>query len=99
MTIRPLPQTTVDLMVAGEAIDSLAAAVRELIENSLDAGASRIAVEAWPDRWTVRVSDNGSGIMASELDSAAMPYCTSKFGRDLLQGVATLGFRGKRYTV
>ncbi|MGK7910035.1 MAG: DNA mismatch repair endonuclease MutL [Synechococcus sp.] len=95
MPIRPLPQTTVDLMVAGEAIDSLAAAVRELIENSLDAGASRIAVQVWPDRWTVRVTDDGCGIPALELNSAALPYCTSKLGRDSLYRVNTLGFRGK----
>ncbi|MEM8714384.1 MAG: DNA mismatch repair endonuclease MutL [Cyanobacteria bacterium P01_G01_bin.4] len=95
MSIRPLPQTTVDLMVAGEAIDSLAAAVRELIENSLDAGANRIAVQVWPDRWTVRVTDDGCGMTASELERAALPYCTSKLGRDSLSGVNTLGFRGK----
>ena len=96
MPIRPLPQRTVDLMVAGEAIDSLAAAVRELVENSLDAGASRIAVGVWPERWTVSVTDDGCGIAAQELESAALPYCTSKLGRrDSLHRIETLGFRGK----
>ncbi|MEM9566913.1 MAG: ATP-binding protein, partial [Cyanobacteria bacterium P01_E01_bin.34] len=94
MSIRPLPQTTVDLMVAGEAIDSLAAAVRELMENSLDAGASRISVQVWPERWTVKVTDDGCGITASELERASLPYCTSKLGQGLLDGVNTLGFRG-----
>ena len=95
MPIRPLPQTTVDLMVAGEAIDSLAAAVRELVENSLDAGANRIAVQVWPERWTVSVTDDGCGMTAVELETAARPYCTSKLGQDSLHRVSTLGFRGK----
>lgn len=97
MSIRPLPQTTVNLMVAGEAIDSLAAAVRELVENSLDAGAKRVAVEVSPERWMVKVIDDGCGISPSELNSAALPYCTSKLqaGEQSLHRVKTLGFRGK----
>ncbi|WP_017323948.1 DNA mismatch repair endonuclease MutL [Synechococcus sp. PCC 7336] len=94
--IRPLPRSTVKLMAAGEAIDSLAAAVRELIENAVDAGASRIAIQVWPERWTASVTDNGCGIVAEELPSAALTYSTSKLKvPSNWQQVTTLGFRGE----
>ena len=97
MPIRPLSKKTVNLMVAGEAIDSLAAVVRELVENALDAGASRIAVQVWPQRWAVNVTDDGCGMSETELKNAALPYCTSKLevGEGALNRVKTLGFRGE----
>ena len=97
MPIRPLSKQTVNLMVAGEAIDSLAAVVRELVENALDAGANRISVQVWPQRWAVNVTDDGSGMSVTELRNAALPYCTSKLdvGEGALNRVKTLGFRGE----
>ncbi|NEO50271.1 MAG: DNA mismatch repair protein MutL, partial [Moorea sp. SIO4A3] len=61
MIIQTLPKNVVHLIAAGEVIDSIAAVVRELIENSLDAGATRITVSLWTEQWRVRVADNGTG--------------------------------------
>ncbi len=89
LRIRPLSPERVAQMAAGEVIDSLEAALRELIENALDAQASRIQVDLWPSRWQVRVADNGQGIPGSELEQVARRYTTSKLdGR-------SLGFRGE----
>ncbi|NJN31262.1 MAG: DNA mismatch repair endonuclease MutL [Synechococcales cyanobacterium RM1_1_8] len=79
MTIQPLPSHIIDRIAAGEVIDSLAAVVRELVENSLDAGAERIRIEVWPEQWRVRVADNGQGLEAADLAQAALPHSTSKF--------------------
>jgi DNA mismatch repair protein MutL len=94
--IQPLTQDLVYLMAAGEVIDSLAAVVRELVENALDAGASRITVSLWPQRWQVRVSDNGSGMPLADLHQAAQAHSTSKIStRPDLLNVRSLGFRGE----
>ncbi|WP_187293843.1 DNA mismatch repair endonuclease MutL [Gloeobacter kilaueensis] len=94
--IAPLPEATVRLLAAGEVIDSPAAVVRELVENSLDAGADRIRVGLWPELWRVQIQDNGFGIEASELAMAAHAHATSKLRTlsDLWQ-LRTLGFRGE----
>lgn len=94
--IQPLAQEVVHLMAAGEVIDSLAAVVRELVENSLDAGATRISVGVWPSRWQIRVADNGSGMDLSNLSQAAAAHATSKISTypDLLN-IQSLGFRGE----
>ena len=57
--IQTLPSEVVHLIAAGEVIDSLAAVVRELVENAIDAGATRIVISVWANQWRVRVSDNG----------------------------------------
>lgn len=95
-TIRPLPDSTIGWMVAGEVIDSLAAAVRELIDNALDASATHIRLELWLNQWQLRLTDNGSGIPLSDLPQAALAYTTSKLhaGTPPLT-VTTLGFRGQ----
>jgi DNA mismatch repair protein MutL len=94
--IQPLTQELVYLMAAGEVIDSLAAVVRELVENALDAGASRITVSLWPQRWQVRVSDNGLGMDLADLRQAALAHATSKIStRPDLLNVRSLGFRGE----
>ncbi|MGF1569575.1 MAG: DNA mismatch repair endonuclease MutL [Nodosilinea sp.] len=86
----------VDHISAGEVIDSLAAAVRELVDNALDARATSITVSLWPEQWRVQVADNGIGMACSDLVMAATPHSTSKIRsqHDLSQ-VASLGFRGQ----
>jgi DNA mismatch repair protein MutL len=95
-TIQALPIEVVHLMAAGEVIDSLAAVVRELVENALDAGATRITVCIWADQWRVRVTDNGAGMGLEDLQQAARPHTTSKIrDRADLQNIRSLGFRGE----
>jgi len=94
--IQPLPADVVRLIAAGEVIDSLAAAVRELVENSLDARANRIHIALWPERWEVRVTDNGCGMSPTDLQQAATPHSTSKIrDRQDLNRITSLGFRGE----
>jgi DNA mismatch repair protein MutL len=94
--IRALPTEVIHLMAAGEVIDSLAAVVRELAENALDAGATRISIGIWADQWRVRVADNGRGMAIADLQQAAQPHSTSKIHTDQdLWRIASLGFRGE----
>jgi DNA mismatch repair protein MutL len=94
--IQTLPTEVVHLIAAGEVIDSLASVVRELVENSLDAKATRIAVYVWPGQWRVRVADNGCGMDLNNLQQAAVAHSTSKIRKceDLWQ-ITSLGFRGE----
>ncbi|MEA1931448.1 MAG: DNA mismatch repair endonuclease MutL [Euryarchaeota archaeon] len=96
--IRPLDESTVQRIAAGEVVERPASVVKELIENSLDAGASRIDVAV--DRGGkngIRVSDDGRGIPESELPRAVAEHATSKISGidDLETGVGSLGFRGE----
>ncbi|MFB2935308.1 DNA mismatch repair endonuclease MutL [Aerosakkonemataceae cyanobacterium BLCC-F154] len=94
--IQSLPKEVVNLIAAGEVIDSLAAVVRELVENSLDAGATRIVISVWTELWRVRVADNGYGMDLDNLRLAATPHSTSKIhDYDDLWKITTLGFRGE----
>ena len=94
--IRPLALELVHRIAAGEVIDSLAAVVRELVDNALDAGANRIGVRLWPQDWQVQVSDNGTGLSLEDLEQAAAPHTTSKLrSRTDLNEIQTLGFRGE----
>lgn len=95
-TIQTLPAEVIDLIAAGEVIDSIAAAVRELVENSLDAGATRIVISIWPEQWRVQVADNGMGMDLDNLQQAASAHSTSKISTEAdLYKIATLGFRGE----
>ncbi|MFM7363385.1 MAG: DNA mismatch repair endonuclease MutL [Cuspidothrix sp.] len=95
-TIQTLPTEVVYLITAGEVIDSLVAVVRELIENSLDAGATRIVISLWPQQWRVRVADNGYGMNLDDLQQAATAHSTSKIHcRGDLWKISSLGFRGE----
>ena len=94
--IHPLPSDVINLIAAGEVIDSLAAGVRELVENAIDADATRINVSVYPERWTVRVVDNGIGMDLENLQQAAAAHSTSKIqsSQDLWH-INSLGFRGE----
>jgi len=95
-TIHALPTEVVYLITAGEVIDSLASVVRELVENSLDAGATRIIVSLWPQQWRVRVADNGCGMNLDDLQKAAATHSTSKiYSCADLWKISSLGFRGE----
>jgi DNA mismatch repair protein MutL len=94
--IQTLPTEVIDLIAAGEVIDSMAAAVRELVENSLDAGATRIVVSIWPEQWRLQVADNGMGMDLANLQQAASAHSTSKINTEAdLYKISTLGFRGE----
>lgn len=83
-------------IAAGEVIDSLAAVVRELVENALDAQASHITIGLWPTQGRVRVADNGHGMTQADILQAAIPHSTSKIRhRHDLGCIHSLGFRGE----
>jgi DNA mismatch repair protein MutL len=94
--IQTLPIELVHLIAAGEVIDSLAAVVRELAENALDAGATRITVAVGVEQWQIRVTDNGEGMSLNDLQQAATSHSTSKIqdSQDLWR-IQSLGFRGE----
>ncbi|MBW4461295.1 MAG: DNA mismatch repair endonuclease MutL [Nodosilinea sp. WJT8-NPBG4] len=94
--IQLLPGEVIHSIAAGEVIDSLAAVVRELIENALDAQATHITLALWPDQGRVQVADNGTAMALENLHQAAIPHSTSKIRTqaDLWQ-VSSLGFRGE----
>ena len=94
--IRLLSETTVNRIAAGEVIERPAAAVKELVENALDAGAHRISVVlagGGIDR--IEVTDDGSGMTAEELGLCVLRHATSKLADDNLIRIDTLGFRGE----
>ncbi|SEE05856.1 DNA mismatch repair protein MutL [Rhizobiales bacterium GAS188] len=96
MTIRRLDPVLVDRIAAGEVIERPAAAVKELVENALDAGATRVdvVVEAGGRR-LIRVSDDGSGMPAQDLLLSVERHATSKLPDEDLFAIATFGFRGE----
>ncbi|MEI6063707.1 MAG: DNA mismatch repair endonuclease MutL [Pseudanabaena sp. ELA748] len=94
--IHTLPLEVVHLIAAGEVIDSLAAVVRELAENAIDASATRIVISIWTDTLSVQVSDNGCGMPIADLARAATPHTTSKISNaEDLHQIQSLGFRGE----
>ncbi len=95
-SLRILPETLVNRIAAGEVIERPAAAVKELVENALDAGATRIAVAlAGGGIERIEVVDDGCGMDAASLALAVQRHATSKLPDDDLVRIATLGFRGE----
>ena len=94
--LRRLPDALVDRIAAGEVIERPAAAAKELVENAIDSGASRIGVVldgGGIDR--IEVTDDGAGMPAEALVLAVQRHCTSKLADDHLIRISTLGFRGE----
>ena len=95
--IQILPSHVADLIAAGEVVERPASAVKELAENAVDAGASKVVVEVSHGGMTfLRVTDDGRGIPADQLPRAFLRHATSKLRTEYdLEAIGTLGFRGE----
>ncbi len=96
MSIRRLPEHLVNRIAAGEVVERPASALKEIVENALDAGATRISIRlanGGLDR--IEVSDDGCGMTPPDMALALERHATSKLPDDAIEHVATLGFRGE----
>ncbi len=95
MSVKQLPETLINQIAAGEVIERPASAAKELIENAIDAGATRIEIAtAGGGKTLLRVTDNGCGMGPDDLMLAIRRHCTSKIATSLMD-IRTLGFRGE----
>lgn len=96
MTIRRLPESLINRIAAGEVVERPASAVKELVENSIDAGSRRIDVSIRDGgKSLISVSDDGFGMTPEELTVAIERHATSKLSDDDLFDIHTMGFRGE----
>lgn len=96
MSIRRLPETLVNRIAAGEVVERPAAALKELVENAIDAGATRISVRiAEGGISRLEVEDDGCGMTPADMMLALERHATSKLPDDAIEDVTTLGFRGE----
>lgn len=94
--IRQLPDTLVNQIAAGEVIENPAAAIKELIENSIDAGASKISIDLrQAGKSQIIIEDNGIGMGREDLKLCLSRHATSKMNDDDLLAIYSLGFRGE----
>ena len=96
MSIRRLPSHLVNRIAAGEVVERPASALKELVENAIDSGATRVAVVlAAGGVERIEVADDGCGMAPGEIALALERHATSKLPDDDLVRIATLGFRGE----
>lgn len=95
--IRKLDKSVAELIAAGEVVERPSSIVKELVENSIDAGAGRISVEIRNGGTTyIRVTDDGGGIPAEDVPNAFVRHATSKvYTKEDLEAIGTMGFRGE----